>query len=176
MIEQAFGKNYRSLAIQYSRENVPLGTGGALRQALKLVPTEIVLAMNGDSYCNVDLADFCSQHLAAKHKVSLVGSPVDDVSRYGTLEVDSQGKITAFIEKQSSKNGGWINSGIYLFPKKLLSTEPEEIFISLEKEILPRWIDKGIFCYQKPAEFIDIGLPFSYQEAGDFFKKMEGKK
>src|SRR3989344_3076938 len=52
-VERSLGKKYKNINLAYSRENTPLGTGGALRLALPKLKSETILMMSGDSFCNV---------------------------------------------------------------------------------------------------------------------------
>ena len=61
-VQRRLGTHYRTLALQYSREPQPLGTGGALRLALPMLDTDPVLVMNGDSYCDTRLDAFANWH------------------------------------------------------------------------------------------------------------------
>ena len=169
MVREAFGYEYRGLAIQYSQESEPLGTGGAIRHALPLVSSELVLAMNGDSYCNTNLKSYINWALEGKHLASLVLTKVDDVSRYGKVQVDKDGRVLSFEEKNPDAEPGWINAGIYLLKKELLELIPAKVFYSLEREFLPMLFKKDLFGYLQQTEFIDIGTPVSYSSAEEFF-------
>src|SRR5436305_245953 len=70
-IRRHFGEQYRGCAITYSIEHEPLGTGGALVQALPLVEGKTFLALNGDTYFAVPLATLPEFH-AAGHEVTVV--------------------------------------------------------------------------------------------------------
>src|SRR5687767_11942785 len=62
MVEQCFGKSHGNVALVYSRESEPLGTGGALRAALGSIDSGTTLVLNGDSLCDADLIDFANYH------------------------------------------------------------------------------------------------------------------
>jgi len=55
VIREHFEESAFGLRLSYSLEPVPLGTGGGLRQSVAQIATESFLALNGDSYTNVDL-------------------------------------------------------------------------------------------------------------------------
>jgi len=171
-IEEAFGSQYRSCELVYSRENEPLGTGGALRNAYSLVKSEHCLAMNGDSYVNADLNAFMKWHFATGFEGSLLLTRVPDAGRFGTVETDVNGKITAFKEKQGLAVPGSINAGIYLFSRKLLENIPTDHAVSIERETFPEWVGKGIGGFCVETEFIDIGTPETLAATEAFFKSM----
>ena len=165
----AFGDSYGQLRLAYSRELSPLGTAGALRLALPLLHSESVLVMNGDSFCDVNLGAFFSWHQTRNARGSLVLVRRSDTTRSGRVEVDTEGQITRFEEKGRQAGPGWINAGIYLFTKRLLRTIPDSDAISLEQELLPNWINDGLYGYQSDGRFLDIGTPEAYALAEQFF-------
>lgn len=175
-VENHFGKKYKKLNIIYSKEGKPLGTAGTLRFALSHFKSKIILVMNGDSYCNVDLKKFVKFHLEKKAKVSLVTQYTSYVSRYGRVIINSNNIITCFKEKRLKKVGGWINCGIYLINYQLLSEIPKNIEISLEKEIFPSWIGRDFYGFKNKGEFLDIGTPQSFAKAENFIKRINKKR
>lgn len=173
-IQNYFGNHYHDLNIVYSKEPVPLGTGGAIRHALPYIQTDRVLILNGDSYCNVLLQQVVdSQHTLAQ----MVLTHLSDSARYGQVLFDDDGYIAQFLEKTMQAIPGWINAGIYVLHKALIESIPAGQFISLERQIFPQWIQahklKGYFS---TAEFLDIGLPESYAELPDFIKHLSHKR
>jgi len=169
-VEAAFGNQYRSLILRYSRETEPLGTAGALRKALPFLTSDTVLVLNGDSMCECDLQGFWGSHVTHQGRISLVLTWIDDISRYGQVRMDDKGCITQFLEKDATRTGpGWINAGIYLLPRRVIAEIPEGKAASLERDIFPSWTGDGLSGYQSTGRFIDIGTPESYQAASQFF-------
>jgi len=168
-IESYFGDSYGSLRLTYSRETSPLGTAGALRLALPHFQSDSVLVLNGDSYCKSDLHSFWSWHCEQTAVATLLLVERPDTKRYGRVQIDEKGHILTFEEKHNREGGGWINAGIYLFSHRFLRSIPESSPVSLEREILPLWIGKGLHGYKTDGEFIDIGTPGSYWLAEKFF-------
>jgi len=167
---EMIGETYGPLGLEYSHESTPRGTGGALRLALPLIKSEIAVVMNGDSFCEIDLKAVLSWHLEKKAETTLLLSEVDDTTRYGLVDVDSGGRVTGFSEKGENTGPGWINAGIYVFQRHILLDIPEGRAVSLEREIFPGLIGKGLHGYCHRGRFLDIGTPESYALAGDFFK------
>jgi D-glycero-alpha-D-manno-heptose 1-phosphate guanylyltransferase len=168
-IETTFGDHYKGISLRYSQEPMSLGTGGALRLALPLLTCDPVLVMNGDSICRCDLEAFLHWHLSRRAEASLLLAQVNDVSRFGKVNVNDEGVVTEFVEKDASNTApGWINAGIYLLSQKLINQIPPEQAVSLEREVFPNWIGHGLYAYQGSTRFIDIGTPESYQLASDF--------
>jgi D-glycero-alpha-D-manno-heptose 1-phosphate guanylyltransferase len=172
MVEHAFGSRYRNLSLCYSQEAEPLGTGGALRAALEKIPSDALLALNGDSLCHADLKRLAIVHFAQRAAGTLLLAHVDDASRYGRVELDEQGSISAFAEKQSGAAAGWINAGIYLFERAMIESISPEHSVSLEREVLPAWIGRGLCGHRGDGPFLDIGTPESYQQARAFVQRL----
>ena len=171
-IKEAFGDNYNGLDIQYSQEPEPFGTGGALRYGLPLIVTDSALVTNGDSYVDFNLKDFLAWHFENDLQVSLVLAYVLDTSRYGRVEVREDGRIVKFDEKGASDGPGWVNAGVYIFNRSILETIPSGQLFSLERELFPFLISKGLYGFENESAFIDIGTTESYALAEDFFSKV----
>ena len=77
----------------------------------------------------------------------------------------------SFEEKSAAGTPGWINGGIYLVARTLLLTIPESRAVSLEQEVFPAWIGKGLYGYKSQGRFLDIGTPETYKAAEDFFSR-----
>jgi len=170
-IQQHFGASFGSLKLEYSVERALLGTGGAVRFALSKVPTKYVLVLNADSFCGQALDQFLLNHFASGHKASMLVTQVADTQRYGRVNFSEDNKIVNFDEKGSVSGAGWINAGIYLFEKDLLTAIPAGRNLSLEKEIFPEMCDRGeLYAFQaKEKVFIDIGTPESFAVANSLF-------
>ena len=165
LVEKEFGSTYNDLTLKYSREQTPLGTGGAIQNVLCLVETQIILAMNGDSFINADFAAYISRHAREGLPGALLLTHVPDTDRYGRVELDTDGRVTQFVEKASAGGPGWINAGVYLFDKSLFEPFSGLGVFSLEREFLPGLTNGRLYGYQTESEFIDIGTPESFQRA-----------
>ncbi|MCB9868252.1 MAG: HAD-IIIA family hydrolase [Planctomycetes bacterium] len=162
-IEQAFGERYRGLDLHYARERAPLGTAGALRAALPFVSTEHALVLNGDSEVDVALDDAFGP--GPWPDASLLAVRVADGSRFGQLRVGADNRIEGFDEKGSTDGPCWINAGVYLFARDRLAELPEGVPFSLEHDVLPGWIARGLHARCVTAAFHDIGTPEAYATA-----------
>lgn len=171
-IRTALGESYGRMQLAYSAETEPLGTGGALKLALPLLHSDPVLVVNGDSFCRIDLLALHSWHFVQKAAVATLALTwVLDVSRYGKVQVDKQGHLLKFEEKNDSGGPGWINAGIYLLNRSFIEAIPPGRFVSLERDVFPSKIGWGLYGYCTNGEFVDIGTPESYAAAAEFFSK-----
>jgi D-glycero-alpha-D-manno-heptose 1-phosphate guanylyltransferase len=173
-IRDTVGDRYLGCPVIYSHEDQPLGTGGALRQAMRHAEGDVWMVANGDSYVAAPLAEFVSWYGPGERNGALLLTHVDDAARFGTVEVDDAGRVLGFREKQGLALPAWINAGVYLLPKSRIEELPEHVFLSLEGDVFPRWVDEGLAAYFVNAPFIDIGTPESLERAADFFGPAAG--
>ena len=174
-VQEVCGDTYKSLHLLYSQEDEPLDTGGALRLALPFLKSDPVLVMNGDSYIHADLNSYVEWFFQIDRRASLLLTRVSDTGRYGRVKVKKDESILAFEEKGMTRGAGWINAGVYLVKKLLLTSIPPGKAFSLEREFFPSLVGKWLFGYQCKGRFIDIGTPESYATAEKFFSFGENK-
>jgi len=164
-IVRHFGTSYNGLLIKYSVENKPLGTGGGIKKAMALAENENVLVLNGDTFFNISLEDFLRFHKSKEAFLTIALKHLNNCQRYGTVEIDNDGKIIGFREKAACSEG-FINAGIYILKKKwFLSLSFPETF-SFERDFLQKEY-KSFEFFGKPynSYFIDIGIPEDYKKA-----------
>jgi NDP-sugar pyrophosphorylase family protein len=146
--------------LTYSRETAPLGTGGAVKLA-----GSGGFVLNGDSYCRVSFDAF--EHFA-RGGPAIVLTRVPDTTRYGRVDVDDDGRVTAFREKGIA-GPGWINAGIYFLPDEIVRALPSGAS-SLERDLFSRLAANGrLRGYRGGGPFLDIGIPETYAAAPAFF-------
>jgi D-glycero-alpha-D-manno-heptose 1-phosphate guanylyltransferase len=169
-------ENFSDLDLIYSVERNPLGTGGAIKEALKHTSKGEVVALNGDSFFNIDYNHFFEFHGTKKSKFSIALAEIKDNDRYGGVEL-SDDVITSFKEKQSGSDNvktTLINSGIYLIDSAyFLALSMPESF-SIEKDFFEN-NDKSIQIHGKVFrnKFIDIGVPNDYHAFPEFIKNID---
>lgn len=169
-VRAAIDESHAGMAIDYSQEPEPLGTGGALRFALPCLDCETVLLLNGDSYCDASLEDLLKWHSRRGAAATLTLTHVENASRFGRVDLGESQRIERFAEKQPTPSPGWINAGVYAFHRRLIESIPQGCAVSLERDVLPNWVVRGeVFGVQCCGEFIDIGVPESYALADALF-------
>ena len=164
-IEDFFGSAYRGMAIEYSPEDTPLLTGGAVRRALSRCRSGWIFVLNGDTWLDVDFAAMEAAAADAPDGVSAVIAVkrMCDFDRYGTVDVDVDGTLAAFHEKCPCEEG-LINAGVYLLRWDALEKMPEKF--SLESDYFERVVADGMLRAAECAGgFIDIGVPEDYELA-----------
>ncbi len=151
-------------------EPEPLGTGGGIRRALLKSRAKQTFVLNGDTMFAVDLRAM-QQAFNPRYKAMLALKPMKDFERYGSVQVNTAGSITAFEEKQFRAEG-LINGGVYLLNKEKenLDTFPEKF--SFEKDFLePEAGNDSLQGFVSDTYFIDIGIPEDYYKAQEDFSK-----
>ncbi len=160
-----------SLIIEISRETEPLGTGGAVKNARRLIRTPYFFILNGDSFCPVELLPFLQFHVAKESSVSMVVARVQENRDYGAVVLDKEQRIQGFLEKQSEGNPALVNAGVYCFTKEAFSFMPHEPRFSLERDFFPKLINKKFYGFITDKEFFDIGTPERLSQARQIFKE-----
>ena len=166
-IEEAFGDHFGDMALTYSKEQMPLGTAGALANALPFIGTDTALVANGDCFFEADITNMYMYHLGRGSDATILLTHVDDVARFGMVDVDAVGAVEVFREKGGT-GPGWINAGVYLIERHMIKTIPTGRSVSIEKETFPSWIGKGLCAWKGKGSFLDIGTAESYARAEAF--------
>jgi mannose-1-phosphate guanylyltransferase len=150
------------MSIKYAVEKEPLGTGGAIRNAAQLLDTqESVVILNGDVLSSHDLTEQIRQHEAHDADVTLHLTQVQDARAFGCVPTDSDGRVTAFLEKMENPVTNQINAGCYVFNPRVISSIPLDTVVSVERETFPALVNNGakVFGYLENAYWLDIGTP-----------------
>ncbi len=164
-IEDFFGTGEKfGLRLHYSREEAPLGTGGALKLAEEMLSDPVVV-LNGDSYVEWDLAKMEDLFRQKDAEIVMVLQEVPDVSRYGSVALDPEQRVVEFVEKGSRTGAGLINAGIYLLRKEIVQGLPVDSAISLERDVFPRFLGRKFYGVISRGVFIDIGIPADLERA-----------
>jgi len=171
IVERYTGRDEYSFDILFSREEILLGTGGAVKKALQQATTDNVMVLNGDSYVDVCLGDILTFHRENQASVTVIVKKIENPSRYGLVAFDDKHVVTSFDEKQENTREGYINTGVYIAKRGIFDRVEEESVISLEKELMPLFIhDGGVYAFATHGKFIDIGIPETYLVAEQFFQ------
>jgi mannose-1-phosphate guanylyltransferase len=175
LIQSHFDSRAHDMSLEYSIESTPLGTGGALRNAVDFVKSESVLIMNGDSYTDADLSGFVAGHRESQADLSVLVVPTDGRLDCGLVSVNPDGKVMGFKEKQSATGMQYVNAGIYMVAKKVLYEIPPNQLISLEEELFPQLLAEGrnIRAFHHSGRCIDIGTPERYLHAQETLANVE---
>jgi len=130
MIKKAVGDGKRlGLRVQYVTEREPLGTGGAIRNARRLIHGPAVV-LNGDVLTDLDLSKVIHEHRARKAVATIVLTRVEDPSAYGLVDIAKDGRVRRFMEKPSAdeiKRTGLdtVNAGTYVLEPSAIDMIPQ---------------------------------------------------
>lgn len=165
VIQDYFKNQYRTLKIDYSIEQEPLGTGGAIKKAIQLCERNYFAILNGDTFFLVDLRKTFYKFMAARCELMMFLKPMKNFDRYGTVVLGEENKVVGFNEKQKTELGN-INGGIYFTSKSIFNdTQLPEKF-SFEKDFLEKYCKQKFFYgHLVDTFFIDIGIPEDYERA-----------
>jgi NDP-sugar pyrophosphorylase family protein len=165
-IEKEFGDGRRwDVAISYSEESRPLGTAGAVKFAERyFAQAADFLVMNGDSFLELDFRRLVRFHREHGGMMSMATRRVPDATRYGTVQMDASNRVIGFGEKIAAPVPGTINGGVYVFNRSSLQHFPDGP-ASLEKDVIPRILQYGVYAFEQHGIFIDIGTPEDYARA-----------
>ncbi len=150
------------MKLLYAVEKEPLGTGGAIANAAKLLDSdESVVVFNGDVLSSHNLHEQIRQHEANSADVTLHLTAVEDARAYGCVPTDSDGRVTAFLEKMDKPITNTINAGCYVFNPKVIQSIPLDTVISVEREIFPGLVKAHgkVFGFIDDSYWLDIGTP-----------------
>lgn len=166
-IESYFGDGGTlGLKITYVREDLPLGTGGAIKNAEKFLDDTFIV-LNSDIVTDVNISDLISFHKDTKSIATISLTKVDDPTQYGVVEL-SGNTITAFKEKPGHHEitSNLINAGIYVFEPGILKAIPQNQIVSIERDIFPKLIENKLYLkgYYNSYYWIDIGTPEKYMK------------
>jgi mannose-1-phosphate guanylyltransferase len=165
------------MQIQYAVEKSPLGTGGAIRNAAKLInSSESIVILNGDVLSSHNLAEQIRQHEAHGADVTLHLTKVEDARAYGCVPTDSKGRVTAFLEKMENPVTNQINAGCYVFNPRVLESIPLDTVVSVERETFPALVASGaaVYGYIESSYWVDIGTPHALMNASTEIVNRDG--
>lgn len=161
--EEFFEREFPSGGYAVSLEDAPLGTGGAIRQACMLARESTVLILNGDTFFRIDLAALSAFHATQRADCTLSLKPMQDFDRFGVVELDTEGRVRQFREKQAYRSG-LINGGVYALDRDSFLREEQPPVFSFEKDYLEKKLETcRIFGLESSGYFIDIGIPEDYR-------------
>jgi D-glycero-alpha-D-manno-heptose 1-phosphate guanylyltransferase len=157
------------LEVVLSVEPQPLGTGGALALARAHVRSDPVLVLNGDTWASVDFAALRRAQSRAGASVTLAVVERPSCAAFGRVLLGAGDVVLGFDEKPDDDGPGWVSAGIYLFARAALADLGRPRSLSLERDVLPRRVGRGLRAARFRGPMLDIGTPASLRRAEAFF-------
>jgi mannose-1-phosphate guanylyltransferase len=152
------------LELEYVTEEVPLGTGGGIRNVADRLRADDVLIFNGDVLSGVDLDALIKTHQAGDAAVTLHLTRVSDPRSFGSVPTDEAGRVLAFLEKSPEPVTDQINAGCYVFRRSVVDEIPVGRPVSVERETFPGLLASGAtaLAYVDSSYWLDIGTPANF--------------
>lgn len=165
MMEEYLLKNRPKRRITLVDEPEPMGTGGAVKNVEKHIDGPF-LVINGDSISSLDIAKFIKFHRQKKAFASISLWPVDDPTPYGIVDLAKDDRIRRFQEKPKKEEAfsNLINAGAYALEHEVLDHIGKG-FVSMEREVFPKILDRGMYGMQFDGYWIDCGRRENLLEA-----------
>jgi mannose-1-phosphate guanylyltransferase/phosphomannomutase len=161
------GKQW-GIKINYSIEEHPLGTAGAVKNAEQFFDKGPMIVFNGDILTDINISKLVSYHQEKNARVTLALTEVEDPTSFGLVLTDKDGRVNKFIEKPNwgMVTAKTINAGIYVIDPKIFKEVPKGQEYSFERQLYPSLLAKGerVYGYLSGAYWIDIGNPEKYKE------------
>lgn len=165
------GDHY-GVRIEYSREITPLGTGGGLKKAEKLLNTDFLL-LYGDSFLPVDYSDVFAKHKRCRANATIClydNRDNTDVMNNTAIDDETQ-KVIKYCKDKDDKTLKYVDAGVMVLNKSILCLIPSEKVVSLEKEIFPMLImEESLYAYVSLKRFYDIGTSERLALAAEIFR------
>jgi len=154
-------------AITWITESAPLGTGGAVVNALDVLGDEPFFALNGDILSDLDLTAMLRFHREREAVVTISLHHVEDARAFGLVVADRDGRVREFREKPKEPIPGDVNAGTYVLDPSALRAWTNDRELSIEREVFPAIIAGGgaVCGFQADAYWIDLGTPEKYLQA-----------
>jgi mannose-1-phosphate guanylyltransferase len=155
------------LALEYVIEPEPLGTAGAARLAAAGRVRGTFLLLNGDILSEHDLGALVALHRRRQASATIALVQVEDPSRYGVVELDEEGTVLRFVEKPAPGEtaSDLANAGAYVLEPSVLDLIPSGRAVSIEREIFPQLVGRGLAALPQTGYWSDVGTPESYLAA-----------
>jgi mannose-1-phosphate guanylyltransferase len=155
------------ITVKYSHDppRKPLGTGGPVKHAERLLGHDPFLVVNGDIFADISCRELMEKHVKTGGWATLSLCEVKDPSRFGVAELAENGRIARFVEKpaRGTESSKLINAGVYILSPEVLKLIPEGRAVSMEREIFPKLASQGkLFGHVFQGLWMDIGKPEEY--------------
>lgn len=165
LVSETFGERFGRIRLRYVIEDEPLGTGGAILNAIRQMPSEEFLICNGDTLALLDLARFVDEAHRSECDVAIALADVPDASRYGSVVVGEDGIVRRFVEKGVTGPAS-INAGVYFLRRDAMTDRSLPQRFSFEQDFLAGELSAlRVVGLRVVSAFIDIGIPEDYSLA-----------
>lgn len=152
--------------VRYAIESSPLGSAGGVKNVQDMLEDTFVV-MSGDALTDINIASLLHRHFAHEGNVTMAVAEMDNVSSFGLVNADSQGRVLDFVEKPQTISSGLVNTGIYVMEKRILDKVPVGEKYDFARDLFPQILD-SIYTYRLEGYWSDIGTLSSYYLANNY--------
>jgi glucose-1-phosphate adenylyltransferase len=145
------------------------GTADAVLQNLEFIADrdpELVLVLAGDHVYKMDYRPFIDTHRAKGAEVTCAVRtvPLEEAHRFGILETDADGRVTAFVEKPPNPTSNLVSMGVYVFDWHALREVLSRERVDFGRDLLPWMVEAGrrVFSYEFKGYWQDVGTVERY--------------
>ncbi len=173
VIQNYFGAEFAHIPIRYSIEETPLGTGGAIKQALSLLrPEHEVFVSNADTWMDLDIQAMHQTHMNAHTMLTIATTHLPDCSHSGELAINEYGTVTGFVYPGGT-HAGYVSMGAYIMVPNIF--EPFELAknFSFESDFKTPYLSTlKPAAYMHQGVFLDFGTEISFKRFQTEYKRL----
>jgi mannose-1-phosphate guanylyltransferase len=163
LLEAAIGNGSDlGVSIEYSYEDEPLGTAGAVKLIESRLDDVFVVA-NGDVFADINVRGELEKHAESDAKITISLTSVKNPCEFGIVRLDENDKITEFKEKPKPEEvfSNLINAGVYVMNREVMQHVPENMFFDMSKDLFPIVMSEGKYLqgYVMEGTWRDVGRP-----------------
>lgn len=150
------------ITIEYSYEDEPRGTGGAIKLIEDRLD-DVFVAANGDVFADISIKGEIDKHIFTNSAVTIALTPVKNPCEFGIARLDETERIIEFKEKPKPEEvfSNLVNAGVYVVNKRIISEIPPNQFYDFSKDLFPKLLARGdrIQGYVISGVWRDVGRP-----------------
>lgn len=174
-IREYVAKNDFGVEVVVVEEKEPLGTGGAIKNCQSEIDDTFIV-FNGDLITSIDLEEFVRFHKEKGGIGTISLWEVEDPTAFGVIGTEEDGRIYKFKEKPKPEEvfSNKINAGCYVLEPEIFGHIEADKKVSIEREVFPFIIDKGLYGMPFSGYWIDSGTQPLYLGAQKILLETKG--
>lgn len=163
-IKKEIGDKRHGIKISYFEETKALGTAGSVKNCESFIDSD-TLILSGDALSNVNFTELKETHKKKNADITLTLTKMKNPSLYGVVEIDSEGKVTSFLEKptMNKESTALVNCGIYMIKKEVVEKIPPHTFYDFAKDVFIKPFN--LYAYVTDKFWCDIGSFSEYRRS-----------
>ena len=145
------------------------GTADAVLQNMEFIVDrnpDLVVILAGDHVYKMDYRPFIEWHRSTRADITCAVRtvPIEEAHRFGILDTDDEGRVTAFVEKPPNPSSNLVSMGVYVFSWEVLRGVLAPERVDFGRDVLPAMVASGrrVFAYEFGGYWQDVGTVESY--------------